>query len=114
MYNDIDDYYFKPIKTYEAFDNSYVEYQSEGDKNKILSIKEYIHMIRQYLSDIINDHKDEWKIQLSMNINFVPSVDSEDSEDFEDSNETHYSYTNSDNIVIMIQMISLISFLNLS
>ena len=53
-------------------------------------------MIRKYLSDIINDHKDEWKIQLSMRINFVSSVDSED------SNKTHVMYTNSDNIVIII------------
>ena len=67
------------IKIYEAFDNSYVEYQTEGDKDKILSSKEYLDMIRQYLSDIINEDKDEWKIQLSMRINFVTSKDSEDS-----------------------------------
>ena len=65
------------IKIYEAFDNSYVEYQTEEDKDKILSSKEYLDMIRQYLSDIINEDKDEWKIQLSMRINFVPSKDSE-------------------------------------
>ena len=67
------------IKIYQAFDNSYVEYQTEGDKDKILSSKEYLDMIRQYLSDIINEDKDEWKIQLSMRINFVTSKDSEDS-----------------------------------
>ena len=65
LYNDIDDDYI-PIETYEAFDNSYVEYQSEENKDKILSIKEYVNIIRQYLGDIINDHKDECKIQLSM------------------------------------------------
>ena len=47
-------------------------------------------MIKPYLSDVINDHKDEWKIQLSMKIYFVPSKDSEDSEDFKDSNETRF------------------------
>ena len=67
------------IKIYQAFDNSYVEYQTEGDKDKILSSKEYLDMIRQYLSDTINEDKDEWKIQLSMRINFVTSKDSEDS-----------------------------------
>ena len=56
-------------------------------------------MIRQYLSDIINDHKDEWKIQISTRIIFFPSVDSEDSED---SNKPRVMYTNSDNFVIMI------------
>ena len=53
-------------------------------------------MVRQYRSDIINDHKDEWKIQLSMRISFVPSEDSDD------SNVTLFLYMNSDNIVIMI------------
>ena len=99
MYNDIDDDYYKPIKSYEAFHNSYVNYQSEGDKDKILSIIEYFNMIIQYLRDIINDDKDEWKIQLSIRINFVPSIDSKDSEDF---NNTRVMYTNSDNIVIML------------
>ena len=27
------------------------------DKNKILSIKEYLNLIRPFLRDIINDHK---------------------------------------------------------
>ena len=105
LYNDIDDGYCKPIKAYEAFDNSYVKYHSEGDKDKTLSIKEYFNMIRQYLSDIINDHKDEWKIQLSVRINFVLSADSKDSKDSkhsEDSNESRIMYKNSDNVVIMI------------
>ena len=53
-----------PIKIYGAFDDSYVEYHSKGDKDKILSIKEYLDMIKPYLSDTINDHKDEWKILL--------------------------------------------------
>ena len=32
-----------------------------------------LNTIRQYLSDIINDHKTqgEWKIQLAMEINFI-------------------------------------------
>ena len=59
MYDDFDDGYYKPVKTFEACDNSYGEYRSKGDKFKILSIKECLYMIRQYLSDIINNHKDE-------------------------------------------------------
>ena len=103
LYDDIDDDdYYKPIKIYNAFNDSYVEYQSDGYKDKILSIKEYLYMIRQYPSDTINCHKDEWKIQLSMRINFSPSENTEDSEDSEDFNETRSLYTNSDNIVIMI------------
>ena len=52
-------------------------------------------MIRQYLSDIINDHKPqgEWKIQLTKEINFISS---------KDSNETCTMHSQSDNIEIMI------------
>ena len=37
-------------------------------------------MIRPYLSDMINDYKteEEWKIQLSMTINFISSKDSDE------------------------------------
>ena len=66
------------------------------DKNKNLSVKEYLDMIRPYLSDLINDHKtqgvwkvhsgnkiidyktqSEWKIQTTMSINLMSSKDSE-------------------------------------
>ena len=52
-------------------------------------------LIRQYLSDIINNHKNqnEWIIQLSLAINFVSS---------KDFKETCIMYTNCDNIDIMI------------
>ena len=52
-------------------------------------------MIRPHLSDMINDHKTrrEWKIQLTMQINFVSSKDSE---------EIRTMYTKSHNIEIMM------------
>ena len=39
-----------------------MEYKSNGDKDKTLSIKDYLDEIRPYLSDIINDCKTqgEW------------------------------------------------------
>ena len=54
--------YYKLIKTNDAFNSNYIEYESKGDKNKTLSVKEYLNMIRSYLRDIINDHKTqgEW------------------------------------------------------
>ena len=60
----IDAGYYKPITTNNTFNSNYVEYESNGDKNKTLSIKEYLNMIRPYLRDIINDHKFqvEWKV----------------------------------------------------
>ena len=59
----IDEDYLKPVKTNDAFNSNCIEYESKGDKNKTLSIKEYLNIIRSYLSDIINDHKTqgEWK-----------------------------------------------------
>ena len=58
----IDEDYHKPIKTKDAFNSNYIEHESKGDKNKTLSIKEYLHMTRPYLRDIINDNKTqgEW------------------------------------------------------
>ena len=78
----------------------------------MLSIKEYLKMIRPYLEDIINDHntqgewkvhssntiidyktREEWKIQLAMIINFISS---------KDSNEIHTTRTKSNNMEIMM------------
>ena len=94
-----DDY--ETVRISNAFDNNYIEYESNRDKDKTLSIKEHRDMIKQYLSDTINDHKtqDEWKIQLTMVSNFISSKDSEDSKNL---NETFTMHTTSDNIEIMI------------
>ena len=85
--------YYKPIKTKDAFNNNYIEYESRGDKEKHLSPKEYLNMIKPYLRDMINSYKTpiklktpsgeiiddatfgEWKIQLTMRINFISFLD---------------------------------------
>ena len=56
MYSTDEDYY-QPIKTKSAFNGNYIEYESNGDKDKHLSVKKCLRMIRPYLRDIINDHK---------------------------------------------------------
>ena len=108
----IDEDYYKPIKTNDAFNSNYIEYESKGDKNKTLSIKEYLNMIRPYLRDIINDHKTqgkwkvysgnevidyktqgELKIQLTMVINFISS---------KDSDKIYIMHAKSNNIEIMM------------
>ena len=60
-----------------------------------MSPKEYLDMIRPYLSDMIIDYKTqgEWKIQLTMSINFISS---------NDFDETHYLHTKSNNTEIMM------------
>ena len=71
-------------------------YESKGDKDKILTFNEYLDMIRPYLVDMINDHKNkgEWKIQLTAVINFISSKP--------DSNETRIMHTKSNNLAIII------------
>ena len=62
----IDEDYCKPKITNSAFNNNYIQYESMGDKekDKKLSNKKYIDVIRPYLSDIINNHKAQgkWRI----------------------------------------------------
>ena len=78
-----------------AFSRNYIEYKSNGDKDKILSIKDYLAEIKPYLSDIINGQKTqgEWKIHLTMVINFFSSKDSE---------EIRTMHSKSDSIEILI------------
>ena len=56
LYEPEEDYYKPQKKSY--FDDNYIEYESNGDKDKILSIEEYLNMITSQLSSIIDDHKD--------------------------------------------------------
>ena len=69
---------YEPILIRTGFNNNYLEYRSEG--NNSLSFKEYLDLIKPYLNDLINTHKNkgEWKIQLTAQINFIslrPSSD---------------------------------------
>ena len=86
--------YYKPVKVGNFWSNNYIEYESNADRNKMLSIEEYLNKIRLYLRDIINDLKrhDAWKIQLTIAINFMPSKD----------NDERVMHSNSNNIEIMI------------
>ena len=60
-----------------SFKDGYKYYESRGDKDKKLSVKQYLYIIMTYLIDLINDHKvirnesNEWKIQLNMSVNFI-------------------------------------------
>ena len=80
------------LKTKSAFNGNYIEYKSKEDNDKNLSPKEYLDMIKPYLSDIINDHKKR-KIQLTMRINFIFS---------KDLRETSTMHTKSDKRKIMM------------
>ena len=64
--------YYKPVRAKNFWSNNYTEYKGNGDKNRILSVEEYLDKIRPYLKNIINDLKksDTWKIQSTITINF--------------------------------------------
>ena len=70
---------YNPVRIGDAFSSNDIEYKINEDKDKTLSIKDYLDEIKPYLSDIIRDHKtqDEWKIHPTMAINFFSSKDSE-------------------------------------
>ena len=101
--DDDDNDYYKPILVESSFKNNYKYYESRGDKDKKLSVKQYLYKIMPYLSDLINDHKtirnnsNEWKIQINMHVNFVSSNDTgeirtifvwSDNEEIRSGNET--------------------------
>ena len=95
--------YYKPILVKSSFKENYKYYESRGDKDKKLSVKQYLYKIMPYLSDLINDHKtirnnsNEWKIQINMHVNFISSNDTgetrtifvwSDNEEIRSGNET--------------------------
>ena len=59
--------------------NNYEEYEIREDKNKNLSLKEYIHMITAELFELINQKKNstqnEQKVQLTIAAKFVNTTD---------------------------------------
>ena len=48
-----------PKRTITVFINNknFIQYERNGEKDKTSSAKEYLDIIRPYLSNIINDHK---------------------------------------------------------
>ena len=109
----IDEDCYRPTRTESAFNGIYIEYESKRDKDKNLLPKEYLDTSRPYLSDTTNNHKipknlrvhssnevidyetqfGEWKIQLTMSVNFISS---------KYSDETRNMHIKSGNIEIMM------------
>ena len=58
----IDEDYYKPKLVKSGYYNNYIRYKSKGDK--ILTVKEYLALIEQYLKELINYYKNkgEWKL----------------------------------------------------
>ena len=69
--------YYKPVSVGNFQSRNFIEYESNRDVNKSLSIEEYLNKIRLYLKDVTNDLKKSstWQIQLTIVINFISSKD---------------------------------------
>ena len=90
----IDKDYYKPILVKKGYNGNYVQKGNKGDK--ILILEEYLALIEKYLREAIEEYKlkDEWKVQLTAEINFISLKPGSD--------ETRIMHTRSDNIEIMI------------
>ena len=60
--------YYKPVRVDNFYSNNYIECESNGDRNKTRSIKEYLEIIRSCLKDIINNLKKKQYMENSINI----------------------------------------------
>ena len=89
----IDKDYYKPKLNKSGYNKNYAQYESKGDK--ILSLKEYLNLIENYLRELLEEYKQkgEWKVQLTIEVNFTSLKPGSD--------ETRIMYTRSDNIEIM-------------
>ena len=63
--------YYKPILVKSGYNNNYIQYETKGDT--ILTLKEYLALIEQYLRELIKYYKNkgEWKLQLIAEISFI-------------------------------------------
>ena len=58
MFDNVNDNdYYKPSLVESSFKVNYKYYESRGDKDKKLSVEQYLDMIKPYLSDLINENK---------------------------------------------------------
>ena len=73
---------------------NYIKYESSNNKNKKLSVEEYLNKIGPYLKDINNlEESETLKIQPTIAINFVSCIDND---------EEHVMNSKTDNIEILI------------
>ena len=51
-----------PVRVSNFWSDNYIEYVSNDDQNKTLSVEEYLNKIRPYLKYMINNLKKIWQI----------------------------------------------------
>ena len=89
--------YYKPVRVGIFQNDNYVEYESNSDRNKTLSVEEYLKKLNHayHFIYIINDLKecDTGKVQLTVAVNLMSS---------KDNDKERIMHSKSDNIEIMI------------
>ena len=65
--------YYIPLRINNFLSNNYIEYKSNGDKNKTLSVEEYLTKVSPYLKEI--KKSDTLKIQLTIANTFISFLD---------------------------------------
>ena len=87
--------YHRSVRVKNFWKYKYVEYKSNSDRYKTLSVEEYLYKIVQYLKYIIINLKksETWKIQLTSANNFIS---------FKDNDEERVIHSKSDNMEILI------------
>ena len=56
--------YSKPLTVCNFYGKKQIEYESNGDRNKTLSIKEYLREIKPYLKEIKNSFEKTDKLKI--------------------------------------------------
>ena len=57
----------KVVRWNNFWSSNYIEYESNGERNKVLSVEEYLNEIRPYLKHIVNNLKKIWYVETSIN-----------------------------------------------
>ena len=72
--------YYKSVRVNNFWNNSYIAYKSNEDRNKTMSVEEYLNKISPNLKDIIDnlEESDTWKIQLTIVSNIISSIDNDE------------------------------------
>ena len=91
----------KTIWRKNFWNNNYIEYESNGDSNKDLTLEEYLDKLKPYLRDIITDlqNSDTWKIHLTIAISFIP---------LKDVDEERLMHAKSENVELMSYNVNLL------
>ena len=69
--------YYKSERVRNSWNNNYIEYESNGSKNRNFSLDKDLHKIKSHLRNIIINlqSSEAWKILLTIAINFISSKD---------------------------------------